>query len=201
MKSFNKLAGAVILAFGFTLPSFALTFSDTTGAAAGGSPVWLSTGGQTSVTGVLDITTGNAPNYNPATMVLTSATVKFAFADTLEKAHNYNDEHDVYSWDQEFVTIKLGNPSSNFLTGVEVDGTHAAYDWTNAAGSLAGTFFTQLQFDGKLEYKVKITSGDVWFKGANLTAEGSYKGVPDAGSTVALMGMGLVGLAAIKRRR
>jgi hypothetical protein len=204
MKSFSKLTLAAILALGFTLPSFALSFSD-----SDGSPTWLSasdsSSSNNSVSGWLNITTGNSPNYNPLTMTLTSATIKFAFADTYEPGKNWNgyDESDSGpgndSQYREYVSIKLD--TLNFLSGVEVDGTHAAYDWTSASGALSGSFFSALEVDGKINYKVTITSGDVWFKGAKITATGDYKSVPDAGSTVALMGMGLLGLAALKHRR
>lgn len=189
------LTAAVIFGAALAAPAFAISFTDTSGTAT-----FLNTtsndGYGNSVSGVLDITTGNPVNYNPATMVLTSATIKFAFADT-------NDPTEVWwqSDGNEVVSVTL---DSTFFQSSEVSGTHAAFDWTSIAGNLSGTIFSNLQSDGKLNYTVTITSGDVWFKGAQLDAVGNLRtntpGVPDSGSTVAFLGLALVGLAVIKRR-
>ncbi len=190
------LTAAVISGAALAAPAFAISFTDTSG-----SPTFLNTtpndGYSSSVSGTLDITTGNPVNYNPATMVLTSATIKFAFADTYDPTSHSNGADS----SSEFVSVSL---DSLFFQSAEVCGTHAAFDWTSIAGGLSGSIFSNLQSDGKLNYTVTITSGDVWFKGAQLDAVGNLRtntpGVPDSGSTVALLGLALVGLAVFKRR-
>jgi hypothetical protein len=124
--------------------------------------------------------------FNPATMDVSSAYVKFAFAD------------DSSSDSGEWVDIKLGGNLR--FDDVEVDGTwwNQAYDWVS--GGLSGSFLADLQ-DGILTYKVKVVSGDTYLKEAKLIAKGDYSRVPDGGSTVALLGAGLLGLLALKRRR
>lgn len=189
------ITAAVISGAALASSAFAISFTDTSGSAT-----FLNTTANdsysNSVSGLLDITTGNPTNYNPATMVLTSATIKFAFADT-------NDPTEVWwqSDGNEIVSVSL---DSTFFQSAEVGGTHASFDWTSIAGNLSGTIFSNLQTDGKLNYTVTITSGDVWFKGAQLDAVGNVRnntpGVPDSGSTVALLGLALVGLAVFKRR-
>ena len=197
ISKLTKLACITAAVAGLASSALAITFTATSG-----SPTFLS--GNATATGTLDITSGNTPNYNPATMVLTSATVKFAFADTNEPGGaSWWDENDVGSSNREYVTVKLDG--STFMSGVEVDGTHAAYDWTSVSGSITGTIFTSLQTDGKLNYVVSVTSGDTWFKGAQLSATGDYRntntpGVPDAGSTVALLGGAMIALAMFRRR-
>ena len=192
MKILKSTLLAALVALGFTNAASALSFSDTDG-----SPTWLSNG--SSVNGTLTILSGQAVNFNPATMLLSTAYVAFAFADTNEPntRNNWNDEHDLNGL-VEKVTIKLD--TATFMSNVEVDGTHAAYDWTSADGNLTGSFLTSLQTDGKLNYVVTVTQGDVWFKGAKLTASGNYK-VPDSTSTISALGLALAGLALVRRRR
>jgi len=194
MKRSIACALIALAALGAPTGALALSFTD-----QDGSPTFLTSNPYdfypSTVTGWLDITTGQGVNFNPATMTLTSAFVKFAFADTYDPTTPWFTGSDS---ELEYVTVKLDNVT--FLSGVEVDGTHQAYDWTSASGALTGSFLASLQTDGKLQYKVTVTSGDTWFKRARVDATGVYKRVPDAGSTVLLLGLGILGLAASRRK-
>jgi VPDSG-CTERM motif len=127
--------------------------------------------------------------YNPATMLVTSAVVSFGFAD---------DSFDTY----EYVNVYLDG--NLFIAGQEVDGTHqtipTSYDWYH--GSISGTLLAGLQ-DGVINYTVTVTSGDTYLKRAKLVAQGIYqpsRSVPDGGATALLLGFGLAGLVALRRR-
>lgn len=130
--------------------------------------------------------------YDPTTMVVTSAEAWFAFADG---------ENDA----AEYVRIYLGSPYSPFMGPIEVNGTHnnipTSYDWRH--GSLSGSLLVDLQ-DGIINYRVTVTSGDTYLKRAKLVAEGyeiPRRNVPDGGSTAVLLGLGLLGMGTIARRR
>ena len=126
--------------------------------------------------------------YNPATMVVQSATVKFAFADD-----SANDA-------EEFVNIYLDN--TLFQAMLEVDGIHpfSSYAWYQF--SVTGAHLASLQ-DGILDYKVKLqnTSGtnDTYLKIAQLDATGTTRSVPDHSSTIPLLAFGLMGLASLRQ--
>lgn len=184
MKTIKNLLLASLALFAFgTTSQAAMTWVDVDS----GSPLkWLyhssnaNTSRYSSTFNILN------DGYNPATMHVTSAIASFAFAD---------DQDSAYEW----VDIYLDNLL--LINDQEVDGSHASYAWYSK--SLTGEMITNLQ-DGVLSYTVKLlnTSGtnDVWLKVAKLKAYGDYKQVPDTGATVALMGLGLVGLAAARKR-
>lgn len=127
--------------------------------------------------------------YNPAIHTVTSARVGFAFAD---------DASDV----GEYVDIWID--ASKIWNDLEVNGTHPAINFAWSWKWLSGSLLTQLQ-DGVLNYTVKIQNtpngyGDTWLKAAHLKAWGELKQVPDSGSTLALFGLGLLGLVAARTR-
>ncbi|UQG60442.1 PEP-CTERM sorting domain-containing protein [Marinobacter sp. M3C] len=64
--------------------------------------------------------------------------------------------------------------------------------------SLAGLI--SMNLDGMLNVALTATSGDFYFKGATLVADGISKDVPEPG-TLALLGLGLAGLGAARRRQ
>ncbi len=125
--------------------------------------------------------------FDPATMKVTSATASFAFAD--------DNGDNTY----EYVDILLDG--NLFIDDQEVDGSHSnpphSYDWYS--GALSGTLIGSLNNDGILDYTVTVTSGDTYLKRAKLVAQGGYR-VPDGGTTVMLLGVGLTGLAALSRK-
>ena len=132
--------------------------------------------------------------YDPATMQVNSAVASFAFSDDGDSSYD------------EYVDIWLD--ATLFFDDIEVNGTHnnipTSYDWRQ--NNVTGTLLTSLQ-DGVINYTVTVTSGDTYLKRAKLVAQGGYKpqppppGVPDAGSTAVLLGMGIVGMAAAARRQ
>ena len=128
--------------------------------------------------------------YNPATMLVQSATVKFAFADD-----STNDP-------EEYVNIYLDN--TLLVANLEVDGTHplSSYAWYQF--SVTGAHLASLQ-DGILDYKVKLqnTSGtnDTYLKITQLDATGTTRSVPDHGSAIPLFALGLVSLASLRHYR
>jgi hypothetical protein len=58
-----------------------------------------------------------------------------------------------------------------------------------------------LQADGLLNFQVRRDSGDFYVKRVVLEVQGESKRVPDAGASIALLGIGLIGLGAFARRR
>ncbi len=147
--------------------------------------------GNSSYTGTFNILNDG---YNPGLHTLTSATAKFAFADD-----------DVFGdlIEQEWVEIELdGDLLIN--SAVEVDGTHASFDWHS--NGLTGSMLFTLSTLGTIDYTITIldtqwwTNNSTYLKVAKLKAYGDYKQVPDSGATVALMGLGLVGLVAARKR-
>lgn len=130
--------------------------------------------------------------YNPAAHLLTSATATFAFADD-----SNNDS-------SEYVTIRLGNPLANFITGQEVDGDHPAINYAWYGSGISGIFLADLAADGTLAWRVQVTSGDTYLKVAKLVAEGQLRDVnnkvPDQGSTFLLLASGLICLTVLRRK-
>lgn len=108
--------------------------------------------------------------------VITSASVIFTFFDDM--------------WDprrerEESVTIDLGGDIFGGVTPFLFFG--------NLSGSLS-----LLSSSGALDYIVTVTTGDLRLTSATLTA--CSKPVPDSASTVALLGLGLLGLTVARRR-
>ena len=138
-------------------------------------------GGQKSDEGTFDI----SPPYNPATHNLLSAEVFFYYTD------------DGLDGD-EYVKIRLDNG----LGGWNVLLTEEVGFLDNSSETLGGAAFASLAADGSLDYKVTATQGDFWFLKAILVADiGEKANVPDGGATLALLGLGVLGLGALHRRR
>ncbi len=135
--------------------------------------------------------------FNPANHHVTKIQVWFAFAD---------DQND----GSEKVDIVVGN--QKLWNNQEVDGNHSNAPWSyhwlsmDVTGNLP--IYNEISANGKIDYKVTIQDllprwkdrEDTWLKIAHLKVWGDVKQVPDAGATVALMGLGLVGLAAARKR-
>jgi hypothetical protein len=129
--------------------------------------------------------------YNPATMVITSATVTFWFAD---------DDSD----GSETVDIYVNGTSvtgTRIFNDLEVDGSHPAANFAPYSANLqdfAG-LIADLQ-DGIMSYQVKRQDGDTYLKIAEITATGNTTTVPDNGLTAAMLGLSLMGLFAARAR-
>lgn len=142
-----------------------------------------------SYTGLWDIS--SAPGFS-SSLNFTSAKADLWFSD--------DSQNDV----GEYVTIDLGL-TSGWRSDIEVDGQHTnPYSLSGfdlVTGGLSASLLLDIATDGKLSYKVKVTSGDTYLKETRLTVYASTRTVPDGASTVALLGLGIVALACFKRRK
>lgn len=182
----RKFLTLVSVGFAASSAAFALTWTDVSTF----SPQYLYAGSNpanSTRTGLFDLTDG-VGGYDPALHSITSAYATFAFAD------------DSGSDASEYVTIKLGTPYANFISGQEVNGTHPAVNFAWYGANVTGTLLADLSADGRLNWKVQVTSGDTYLKVAKLIAEGTTRSVPDHGPTLTLFALGLLGLAAARRR-
>lgn len=162
--------------------------------------VLLSGGSNNRYLGVFDIVNGDgdtgisigAPYANPAlgpfsdiagfrpgSEKVDSAYVAFFFRD--------NDDSKI-----EEVRIGLDN---TYFTGSTPWGLNNQ-TFTILGGEASGAI-QALEVDGVLRYNIIRTAGDFYFDYAILGVEAH---VPDAGSTVALLGIGLLGMGAIRRK-
>jgi hypothetical protein len=121
--------------------------------------------------------------YNPAAETITSASAIFTFWDNS------------LGFDQgESLTVNMGGDT---LSNGSFSGT------LNLGGSVVNAWGI-LDSTGVLSYTVSLTSGiltEFWLKNASLTAEAtSRNGVPDAGATSILLGLGVIGILGAKRR-
>lgn len=117
--------------------------------------------------------------YNPATETITSAVADFTFQDLLGG--------------NESLRVDL---SGDILTSGSFSGKLLL------STGVINSLFT-LDQTGILSYTVSLESGcltEFWLDNAKLTAQAGTRNVPDSGATVALLGLGLVGLVAAKRR-
>lgn len=142
------------------------------------------------------------PGFNNAAEDITWAKLSFAFADD----DPLGDGIQIWKFfipgdGPENVSIEF---DGNVVDLGDVDGSYLLaplfYSWESVAGSSGSLLLNALQ-DGSLTYTVSVTSGDTYLKEVNLLAKSDVRRVPDSGSSVALLGLGLLGLAALKRRR
>lgn len=183
IKHSRKLLAGLVVSFALANSALAITWTDTSTF----QPQYLSSG--QSYSGIFDITDNG---FNSALHIVNSAYASFAFAD--------DSDYD----SSETVNITLGTPFLAFISGQEVDGDHPAVNFAWYGNNVSGTFLTDLNADGKLAWKVTVTEGDTYLKVAKLEATGTTRtqtpGVPDGGSTAALLGLGLAGLVALRKR-
>jgi len=99
---------------------------------------------------------------------------------------------------KEYVTVDYDGTVQNLG---DVDGSYLLaplfYDWRSISGGAGSVLVNALQ-DGILHYKVTVTEGDTYLKEVNLKARTSV-GVPDGGSTLAMLGLGILGLSLVRR--
>lgn len=67
-------------------------------------------------------------------------------------------------------------------------------------GAISGDLLADLNADGILKYTIKATKGDFYVKQAGLIVEAHKTCVPDGGTSLALLGLGLIGLAGFGRK-
>lgn len=133
------------------------------------------------VGGTFDI---NDSGYDKSKEVITSAVAKFALRD---------DKNDRW-YEPELGIVKLG--------GAAVDGfISLTNSWAISIGQqVIGSLLTDLSVDGMLKYKIVSLYGDFKLTSASLAVQTQTRAVPDGGMTLALLGAGLLGLVALRRR-
>lgn len=132
--------------------------------------------GHESYTGTFDIAAqGYVPGGQGST--IHSAYASFIFRDYLRQAG-----------DDDEVTIDLGNALFAAASDIE-------FALLTVGNSLTLGLIADLSADGKLDFTITAVDGAFLFKGGSLTAT-----VPDGAWTVSLLGMGLLGLAAVRRK-
>ncbi len=184
----------------------ALTWIDRDPDTGVGPLKYLSVGGTTSYTSTFNIADAG---YDPTKHVIDSIIAKFAFADDADRKDGDKSGQDK----EEYVDVILG--SVTLWNDLEVDGDHdsptSSYDWwitDNLFGNL--TIKNDLAFDGIISYSVAIQdkkgSKDTYLKIAELCVTGDLKptpdtqSVPDGGTTIALLGVSLLGLHGLRRK-
>lgn len=149
----------------------------------GASYVRLESYGVDSYTNTWDIS--GQTDFSPS-LTFDNAVASFWFADDLD------------AWQDEFVTVDLGSVSS-WLNHFEVGGTIGNLGtYQLVSGNLSMTLLADIAQDGQLTYTVRADNGDFYLKETRLTV---YAHVPEAGSTLALLGLAFLGLAAFGRRK
>ena len=145
-----------------------------------------------SASGTFDI----SPPYDPASQTLLSATATFYFQD------------DSYVDSLEYAIVQV----ETAFFGLTQVGNQTILNPFNIYGSISGavwgTGLWALSSTGELDYKVTAwddgnpwTQRDFIFKKAVLDVEiGSNVSVPDGGMSLAMLGLGLLGMAAFRRR-
>ncbi len=190
MQTYTKLLLGALTAAALGTAAHAASYTITH--LAGPEYRYLTQGGP-AYTNTFDLT---GVGFNPATEDVVWARINFAFAD------------DAFLGDLKICGIWLGDPkeyASAVLDGEtvnlgEVDGNILFYDWKTVSGS-TGNLLANLQ-DGLLTYSVSVNCGDAWLKEVDLKACSTVTPrVPDSGSTLTLLGLSLLGLVALKRRR
>lgn len=134
--------------------------------------------------------------YNPATMQVTSATVKFWFND---------DDGDLWvpilGNLPDPVVIDLGalNLFDDGLLWGDLFAVDVALGTTVDGQYVGGSIIASLQ-DGDLSFRVHGVGADFYLTKAQLNVEATSTAVPDGGVTAAMLGLALMGTAAARRR-
>ena len=135
------------------------------------------------LSGTFNISAGDGTGlagYKPETQQVTSASAQFVIRD------------ETFLDGEERFVISLSDSTWNgnaFAAFLNVD-----------LGS-TGTLLLQLSDDGEIAYTVSASKGDFILVSATLEALADKRvAVPDSGTTLALLGLGLVGVGALRRR-
>ncbi len=174
------VAGAAVLAAGSSAYAISMTWTDVNTY----QNLLLSSDGvpRTTKTDFWDIT---SDGFVPGTDIATAAEATFTLTDNDPNAE----------------TVRIRVP---YNVGYLV--ANGAFESTFTFGLSSITVLADINADGILYYRVRAMSGDFYFNSASLTVNGERPspndptGVPDGGASVALLGMGLLGLGTLKRK-
>lgn len=175
-----------------TLAGIALGFASTANAALYYDLDVFSTGQDyvsigNSLSGTFDITgSGPGKGFTPGG----SEVVDWAFF-----VFTLQDERDAVGAKTESWQIELGG--ADFASGGSLFFSEVVF----AFGNLS--IKTDIQADGKVDYEISATSGDFRVITGSMnvgTVTGNNNRVPDGGMTLALLGSGILGLCALRRR-
>jgi hypothetical protein len=102
-------------------------------------------------------------------------------------------------------TVQFLLNSILFLTDANAaDGLDWVQTWTSNVGLGSGTLFGSISDDGMLSYRVHRTNGNFTVDSAQLTVLATNplisEAVPDGGTTLTMLGLGMVGLGALRRK-
>jgi hypothetical protein len=145
-----------------------------------GADVWLNANNQ-SYTGQFNLTDYG---FNPATEQIVSANACFTLFDLFGR-----ESYDI------------------LIDGTSLFSGGSFCGLINLRTGITGSLLASLNVDGILNYTIQRTSGEFWLTNARLTASTGSNGggcpnnrVPDGGTTMALLGLGILGLAAVRRK-
>jgi hypothetical protein len=204
----KKLVVLTALALGFTVPALADVFSDfdkivrqLTDSSSG--RVYNGVFSVVNEDSGLDTYTGSGAHgpagwgagstvlgYNPGDTII-GATVSFGLWD--------NDSA------KEQVSFSIGGVSLGSSPGNQISGYNTfSYDlFSVLSASALDTVLADLA-DGTIDYRVRMANEwryeDVWLKWASLDIRTETLRVPDGGATLALLGLGLLGVAFARRK-
>lgn len=146
--------------------------------------------GGDSVLDILALFAGVAGDgYDPITETIVKASVVFTFFE------DFTGNALADGFAKEKFTIELG--ANSFKNG---GGFFIPFVPVLSGGEIDIAAQLDLDAEGKLSYTVRSTKGDFILGSAGILAEAAPRAVPDAGSTLALLGLGMLGLTALRRR-
>jgi hypothetical protein len=116
--------------------------------------------------------------YDHATEHVYSATAEFRFEDNFGFS--------------ESLSVVLG--------GSPFEQTGSFSNWITLSDSVVGSALFDLSADGIVSYTITRTDGEFYLRNATLTAVAGSNSVPDGGTTLALLGMSVIGVFGFQRK-
>jgi hypothetical protein len=125
---------------------------------------------------------GDVGGFNPLTQTIISASAGFTFLDLNQTAN----------------TVSITLDTATLVSGGVIDQVLTSFN-----GAVVGTAYVSLNSNGVLDYQIELLSGNpVVLVMASLTAQAGDKviGVPDGGTTLGMLGCGLLAASWVCRR-